>query len=132
MKRVFAVLFVLCLIGTQFQAVKADTVPTVWHFDDVEWTISEDASSAIARARFYGFAGGQKVYAWQPMQIISQTKDRFGRTVFTAYLSAGRSLDHIEHIAEKTAFPRPIPLDKDKIIDPTPRTRELGGLAARP
>ena len=94
---------VLCLLGSQLHVAKAagnDYYPTSWRFDDVEWVVADDGSSARATARFYGYAGGKKVYNWQPMQI-SVEKDRFGRNVFTAYLSAGRSLDGQEHTAKR-------------------------------
>ena len=134
MKRVFAVLMVLCLMGSQLHVAKAagnDYYPTSWRFDEVEWIVSDDGLSASATARFYGYAGGRKVYNWQPMQIISVEKDRFGRNVFTAYLSAGRALDGQEHTAQKTVFPKPV-VNWDVIGPDVPIYREVGRLVPKP
>ena len=56
---------VLCLLGSQLHVAKAagnDYYPTSWRFDDVEWVVADDGSSARATARFYGYADGKKVY----------------------------------------------------------------------
>lgn len=58
---------------------------------------------------------------------ISVEKDRFGRNVFTAYLSAGRSLDGREHTAKKTVFPRAV-IDFDVIGPDKPIYKEIGRL----